>query len=157
MALLHAHDPGAVRHFMRFALPVSFCGLVIVFPFLRQEEHTLICSSVGNTIVCGASSALLWYLITNQGSVIARAFSLKWVRFFGTISYSLYLYHCLIMRLSIDFFRRHGINHDGIASLVVFPICILVSAASFFWVEQYFIALAKRKVIAWKAGFVASV
>jgi peptidoglycan/LPS O-acetylase OafA/YrhL len=88
-----------------------------------------------------AGSALLVTSALSAGS-FARVLGHAFTVWLGSISYSVYLYHVPVMLSLI--YALHGVIRPVWAVLLAIPVTLLVSAASYRWVELPAIRLARR-------------
>ena len=79
--------------------------------------------------------ALLWggmLVSAKYGTGIVRSFlEMKWLRFIGTISFSMYLFHMLVLKLVLLFDIR-----DPYQTLLFFLLTTLISSVSFLLIER---------------------
>jgi peptidoglycan/LPS O-acetylase OafA/YrhL len=93
----------------------------------------------GYTIVAVAAGVLIWSVADSPESMIGRALSWYPLRWFGLISYGLYLWHWLLLRnVSL-----YGIVGDW-DTWAKFASAVLVAAASYYLIERRFTKLKTR-------------
>jgi len=93
----------------------------------------------GYTIVAVAAGVLIWSVADSPESMIGRALSWYPLRWFGLISYGLYLWHWLLLRN----FSLYGIVGDW-DTWAKFASAVLVAAASYYLIERRFTKLKTR-------------
>jgi peptidoglycan/LPS O-acetylase OafA/YrhL len=93
----------------------------------------------GYTLVAGASGLLVWHLADADESFMKRILEFYPLRWFGLISYGLYLWHWLLLR-EVSFYRWGGEKDAAVR----FAVAIVVSAASFYLFERRFARLKTR-------------
>jgi peptidoglycan/LPS O-acetylase OafA/YrhL len=85
----------------------------------------------GSTLIALATGILIWSLSESQDSWLARVLAFYPLRWFGFISYSLYLWHWLLLR-NVSFYYFVG-DWDGWMRLLA---AIAIAAGSFYLVES---------------------
>jgi peptidoglycan/LPS O-acetylase OafA/YrhL len=78
----------------------------------------------GFALVCICTATVIAHVVINENGRIARAFSAGWLRWFGEISYGLYLWHYPVYRL----LREHGATRMQVViwgSLIALAIALL--------------------------------
>lgn len=81
---------------------------------------------VDGTIIGLAFACVLW-ILHPWDSVLTNARILRPLAFCGTICYSLYLIHALVVRIVTKLFYRAGVRGDEMTLLVVLPIALMAS------------------------------
>jgi peptidoglycan/LPS O-acetylase OafA/YrhL len=108
----------------------------------------------GNTVT-GAVCGLLIYLVVSHSSWLNRALSSKVGVFLGDISYSLYLWHVIVLwgLQEIDA-RQHLSTSPWLLVGIATPLILLVSYCSWRWVEKPGMAfrLPQRGSLRWRAS-----
>lgn len=70
------------------------------------------------------------------------------LKFLGKISYGIYMYHwiifTLLMRYFLDYFSRNTIDSNVLLYTSSFTLTILVSTASYFYFEKWFLKMKER-------------
>jgi peptidoglycan/LPS O-acetylase OafA/YrhL len=80
-----------------------------------------------------------------SGGVISRALSVRPLRYLGKISFGLYVYHQIAIRMAETLLTKLRLRDDGWELLILaFVITILVSAASYELYEKWFLKLKNR-------------
>lgn len=102
--------------------------------------------------VAGMMIMLLVLGITFNGMLTRMLFANKFILFIGTISYSIYLWHYVIVKLLfenasiIDYINRFAGHEKFIVVIImVIPLTLIVSALSYRYVELPFLMLGSRK------------
>lgn len=103
-------------------LAYAICTLSFTSQFLYRGGYTLIALATG---------ILIWSLSESQDSWLARVLAFYPLRWFGFISYSLYLWHWLLLR-NVSFYYFVG-NWDGWMRLFA---AVAIAAGSFYLVES---------------------
>ena len=100
--------------------------------------------------------ACLWSVLGERvghqdwfGRVVSWALSRRFLRFLGKISYSTYLIHLMAIHGAIVICARSGVELRGWPffwrlTALVFPATLVLSAASYEWIEKPFIQLGRR-------------
>lgn len=88
-------------------------------------------------------------LLALEPGRVARILSSALLRFFGKISYGLYLFHVMLSRVALMVVHRfapHATHnlHDGLRLLMIFLICIPAAIASFHLFEKPFLRLKEK-------------
>ncbi len=108
-------------------------------------------STIGYTLIAITFAGLIHAASSNSSKLISIIFNYRWLRFIGKISYGLYIFHWIVLRVlevriekklsNLEYFSNQG------AHLLSLFICLLVtftvSTISYFYFELYFL---KRKV-----------
>jgi len=115
----------------------SVCLLICLVATSDFSDHFLYRG--GYTLVASASGLLVWHLANSDESFMTRILEFYPLRWFGLISYGLYLWHWLLLR-EVSFYRWVG-QKDTAVRLAV---AIAISAASFYLVERRFTRLKTR-------------
>ncbi|MBS1948260.1 MAG: acyltransferase [Bacteroidetes bacterium] len=97
-------------------------------------------------------AGILYKLIAEPKSFFSKILLAKWLKFFGKISYGLYIFHWMITVIFshaiFDWCTIHltGNNLTGelIAALGCISISVALSALSFYYFESYFLRLKKK-------------
>ena len=91
-------------------------------------------------------AALFGLLICNFAANPRRIFSMEyaWTGFLGKISYGLYMFHPLVIVLSIRLLQMAGLLHDALLYPMVFALVVLLAAISYDLFEKRFIHLKAR-------------
>ena len=94
----------------------------------------MLCALVALFIMLGAAQERLW---------LARILSLRPLVWMGVLSYSLYLWHPLVVE-RVSVWATH-ITHNSIKNeLLTFAACLIVAALSYYLIERPFLKLKKR-------------
>jgi len=83
----------------------------------------------GQTIL---AAALLWAVVHGPAGV-RSAFSLRWLRWFGDISYSLYLWQQIFL-----------VTHVAASWVIGFILALCIATLSHYWVELPFIGYGRK-------------
>jgi peptidoglycan/LPS O-acetylase OafA/YrhL len=138
----------AHRARVSWGLAIMFVGFIVPLTLLnwRWEEHILAIFSVGFSGIELTSALLLMFLLMYPESPVTAFFSTGVLRFFGRISYGLYLYHEMIRTLIRRIEDHFGYHHYERMDLLAFPLAVLVAWLSFELVEKRFLNLGRRVV-----------
>jgi peptidoglycan/LPS O-acetylase OafA/YrhL len=93
----------------------------------------------GYTLVAVAAALVVWSVANSPGSWLANVLGWSPLRWFGKISYGLYLWHWLFLR-DISFYRWAGEWETPVR----LGIAIGISAVSFYFIETPFNSLKER-------------
>ena len=115
----------------------SACLLIYLVATSTFTDHFLYRG--GYTLVASASGLLVWHLADSDESFMTRILEFYLLRWFGLISYGLYLWHWLLLR-EVSFYRWVGEKDAAVR----FAVAIVISAASFYLVERRFTRLKTR-------------
>lgn len=103
-------------------------------------------------ILFGLFAAVFILLASQQGSLLNRILSHKFMVHLGIISYSVYLVHMLFVRTISNWADQHNLLGTtvmmGIDLLVVIPVCLLGGYLYHQAVERHFLRLPEPKTVA---------
>jgi peptidoglycan/LPS O-acetylase OafA/YrhL len=155
LSILLAHDRSRVLvdRISKVSLPVclAICSYVFGVWNPPRTEHVLFFNAIGYSLISVTSASLVAWLVFQPNSLVSRLLSIAPLRFLGTISYSLYLYHLLLRDLFLDFVHRHGYRHNSRASIIVVPISIAAAWLSFRYYETPFLNMGRRQVALYRS------
>lgn len=141
IALLLASDLPHRRWFAR--LPVGAVGvasltaLLAVIPWVHQTRATFMVQL--SVFRLAAAGLVLAFVVGRAPSWLEQAFSTRWLRFTGILSYSLYLWHFPVFALSQDRLGR------SLKSLMVeLPVTLALAYGSYRLVERPFLRARER-------------
>jgi peptidoglycan/LPS O-acetylase OafA/YrhL len=142
IAVLLASDLPRSRWFAR--LPVRTIGLasllamLAVVPWVDLTRATFM---VQLSVFRLASAGLILALVVGQrfASVLERALSMRWLRFTGVLSYSLYLWHFPVFMLV-----QQQLGRSLKSLLVELPVTLLLAYGSYRLVERPFLRARER-------------
>jgi peptidoglycan/LPS O-acetylase OafA/YrhL len=142
VALLLASDLPRSRWFARLPIGaiglVSLLALLAVVPWVDQTRATFMVQ-LSVFRLASAGLVLAFVLGRRSASLLERAFSARWLRFTGVLSYSLYLWHFPVFAITQHQFGR------SLRSLVVeLPITLLLAYGSYRLVERPFLRARER-------------
>ncbi len=78
-------------------------------------------------------------------SALAKIFEAKWLRFLGTISYSIYLIHNIVVDAAKIVYTPHGIFFSFLYFSVIFMVVCLISYATYILLEKPYLMSKKQK------------
>jgi peptidoglycan/LPS O-acetylase OafA/YrhL len=135
----------------KFCLTLAGCALILV-PLLTYTNATRFPGYLASLPCLGA--AFLIVSATDGSTFASRALSLRPVRFFGAISYSLYLWHWPVLA-----FSRHWLQREPTSGVKALALATMIAMATLSWryIERpsRAIQLSASKVLAF--GFAAIV
>lgn len=105
---------------------------VILLPDFRFSGHTLYFSTLGLTFFCGLMSGLIMYLANATTGPAVKLLSLRPLMYLGTISYTMYLAHGVVITLMHE---RLGVPEGRQLVLSAYAVTVLVSAFSWHALE----------------------
>ena len=138
--MLHAHldRSPALRRRLWFAAAV---GVVLSLAVLRLLQHrgigTLSGSAIGNAFIYEAALIIvtsLFFFALSGGA--PRLFCFRPLVWLGTVSYSLYLIHGLLLNRAFD-------KHLPFAAPLAIGASLLYAAASWYWLEKPILSLGR--------------
>lgn len=129
---------GNAERVLRVAGPVG--GGALVFSLLHVWNRWEY-SQRGMTLVGISMLLLVAHLVATPTSITSRVLSARPLVWLGRLSYSLYLWHFPIFRLTDD---KLGHLSDGDRLWTKFGITIVVSAVSYYGIERPFLKLKRR-------------
>jgi peptidoglycan/LPS O-acetylase OafA/YrhL len=142
IALLLASDLPRSRWFARLPIAAigltSFLALLAVVPWVDQTRVSFM---VQLSVFRLASAGLVLAFVVGgrPASLLERGFSMRWLRFIGVLSYSLYLWHFPVFALA-----QHQFGRSLKSLLVELPITILLAYGSYRLVERPFLRARER-------------
>jgi peptidoglycan/LPS O-acetylase OafA/YrhL len=133
-------------HILRVALLGCFLILALL-PFLERMHNPFISSSV-YSFVALTCAVFLIYLRLQRGSYVARCLQCGALRYFGRLSYMIYLCHVPIMGICFSLLTGQqpilAKGSDWVVSLVAFALTIAVAEATWRSFEFPLIRLGQR-------------
>jgi len=97
--------------------------------------------TVGLAAIGLASVAVIVCVVTDSSPVLKWVFGMRWLRWVGTLSYSLYLWHVPAIRLV----GRSPLEHSTVLKILAgASLSLVLAAASYRYVEQPFLRRRKR-------------
>jgi peptidoglycan/LPS O-acetylase OafA/YrhL len=97
--------------------------------------------TVGVGAIGLASAAIIGCVVTNSSSVLTWVFAMRWLRWVGTLSYSIYLWHVPAIRL----IERSPLDHHTVPKILAgVSLSFVLAAASYRYVEQPFLRRRKK-------------
>jgi peptidoglycan/LPS O-acetylase OafA/YrhL len=142
IAFLLASDLPRSRWFARLPIAAiglaSFLALLAVVPWVDQTRTTFM---VQLSVFRLASAGLILAFVIGgrPASLLERAFSARWLRFTGVLSYSLYLWHFPVFALA-----QHELGRSLKSLLVELPVTLLLAYGSYRLVERPFLRARER-------------
>jgi peptidoglycan/LPS O-acetylase OafA/YrhL len=85
---------------------------------------------------------IIFNLATNSNTVIN--FNLKYLDYLGKISYGLYMYHSVLIVVSIKLLQAFNISNNFLIYVLSFLLTIIVAALSYEYFEKRFIKMKKN-------------
>jgi len=151
LAVLKMTNPKAINRYFTFIV-LGLAALNFVFySFNRQNQF-----SYPYLAIAGYTTfATLFGLLVNEGTeyestFINRIFSFRLLRFFGTISYSLYVFHWPLYLMMAPVLTRWSDKNIGfidpsiVASTIATVLSVFLAWFSFLFFEKRFLALKKK-------------
>ncbi len=138
------------RHFTLIVLGLAVLNFVFYF-FNRQNQF-----SYPYLAIAGYTTfAIIFGLLVNEGverqdTLVSRVLSFSVLRFFGIISYSLYVFHWPLYLALAPVLRKWSsqnlsfLNDSIVASAISTALSVLLAWLSFYLFEKRFLALKKR-------------
>lgn len=122
------------------------CILALVIPYLMVGESLRKVLTLPLYPLVGVTCALV-LLLSLQSERLKSALSWRPIRYFGKISYGIYVYHLLCVTISLKVLNRLGIS-DPLAILIATIVLTLSFAAtSYHLYEAHFLRLKERFTI----------
>ncbi len=117
---------------------VAFAGIIGTALVIPRQSTIMFLG--GFTVVSGAAAVMV--LATAEDSwALQPLMEAPWLRLLGKVSYGLYLWHELSLRIAFSLFRGHGPLIVGGIGLVITAV---TTTASWYLVEQPFLRLKER-------------
>lgn len=151
LAVLRTVNHKAInRYFTIIVLGLAVLNFVFYF-FNKQNQF-----SYPYLAIAGYTTfAIIFGLLVNEGverqdTFISRLLSFRPFRFFGTISYSLYVFHWPVYLMTANTLKRWSeknieiINPSIMASIIATILSVLLAWLSFHFFEKKFLALKKN-------------
>jgi peptidoglycan/LPS O-acetylase OafA/YrhL len=125
---------------------LSMCILVIVLPYLLAGatlQGTLLVSLYP---LVGVTCAMV-LLLSLRSERLKSALSWRPIRYFGKISYGIYVYHLLCISIAAELLARLGMSNPVVALSATIALTLTFAAASYHLYESYFLRLKERFTI----------
>ena len=121
------------------AISLISVGLIYGLPSLSDS---LLVDIIKYPLIAVFFAAVIGYLlVTNQNNIVHKLLSCRCSRYFGKISYSLYVFHILCFELLQPYIQEWPVL---IKFTVSFITAILVAHVSYTYLESYFLKYKKR-------------
>lgn len=153
LSILRNMESNFIRNNMKriiIGLVVVNIGFLAVKRILGLEVPYL--ASVGYLSLAILFGMLVYKAVSGEGKQVFRYFDNRYLKFFGKISYSLYIFHWplyLILYPYVDALFRHFVNEPGLpvqllGSLICTVMGVIISILSYRYFESFFLKLKKR-------------
>jgi peptidoglycan/LPS O-acetylase OafA/YrhL len=121
---------------IHLALRWSPIGLAAIFGigYFADDTSRALLPRLAADAICAA--VLVLHAATGTRSILARSLSLPPLRFIGTISYGLYLYHLAILTAILVYWPNLT---WPLQTVILFPVSIVIAWASWHFVERRFL------------------
>lgn len=104
-----------------------------LFPEFRYSGHSLLFSTLGLSAVCGVTSGVILYLTNTRSGFVVKLLSWAPVVYIGTISYTLYLLHGIVLVA----LTQHTPLHSGwLYASSALAVTVALAALSWSWIER---------------------
>lgn len=153
LALLIRNNAAFLKKFL-IVVVLFVAGINFGFYFINKRQNFSLpyLAFAGYTTFAVLFGILVYETVTGQSKIIKWLFDNKPLKFFGKISYGLYVYHWPVYLLLFDYFRSRitggGITSARIAELIsgalVTIIAVLISVLSYRYFEKPFLRLKAR-------------
>jgi peptidoglycan/LPS O-acetylase OafA/YrhL len=133
-----------------------YAGTIILITGIIYSGHASISnpfiSTIGYTLIALMYSGLIYSATTHSGKFVTRTFNFTWLKFIGKISYGLYIFHWIVLRVlepRLSFWTSEylGITRESSHWWSLFG-CLLISftlsVISFLYFESYFLRMKTR-------------
>jgi peptidoglycan/LPS O-acetylase OafA/YrhL len=117
---------------------VSFLALLAMVPLVNPTRLEYM-AELSVVRLASAGLILAFVLERRSPSLLERAFSMRWLRFIGVLSYSLYLWHFPVFALA-----QHELGRSLKSLLVELPVTLLLAYGSYRLVERPFLRARER-------------
>lgn len=148
LAMPHIAAPLGGRQRLLDIAAVAALVLIGAFGIVELNIHTP--GRIGYLIIALSTAVLILRLLTHAGSatsrVIARVFSWPPLVWLGVISYSVYLWHPVIFKIAEDDVGVRSWPQKIASAPLLGVVILLVSWASYQWVERPFQRLRNQHV-----------
>jgi peptidoglycan/LPS O-acetylase OafA/YrhL len=135
----------------RRLVKVIFAGLVLVFCVLTITNIGNYGLSLGLTAIVGMYVALLALLLLESESIFAAVFRWRVLRYFGRVSYCLYIVHQGINGILWPaLWTRIGLPHAArglLISAITLAVCLLIAELSWRVLESPLIRRAHKRFV----------
>ena len=115
------------------------------FHSFDRESNSLLFNMFGYSLVAAVSTSLVAYVVLNPATMPSRLLTNSFVAYLGLISYGLYLYHELALKVVQLYADRIHFHHLRVLSPIAMLILIAFSWASFRFCEKPIMQWGHRK------------
>ncbi len=136
------------------AIVFSLAGLNFLFYFFNKMYQFTFpyLAIIGYTTFAAMFGLLIYEVISETSSIINKILSLGFLKFFGKISYGLYIFHLPVYLLLTPYIKnltttKYNVSVNGtnmIASAIATFTAIIISYISYRYFESYFIKLKSK-------------
>lgn len=147
IGISYRHSREMIEKFLKPSLIAASILFFVAFFVLHKARYSdpLFYASLGYPLADLTFFLFLAWLVLHQYSILARVVSWRPLRFFGLISYGLYLYHLEIELLFRRLGDHYGYKHYERLSLISFPASVLIAWLSYRFIEQRLLEIGRQK------------
>lgn len=139
------------KHLNLYYLPALIIILAGIYFTGNANGNNPFLSTIGFTLIAIVFAGLIDTATSSSSKIFANIFNYSWLKFTGKISYGLYIFHCIVLRVVEprleNWFIKSAYLNDKTANGISLFICLFISYAlsviSYYYFESYFL---KRKV-----------
>jgi peptidoglycan/LPS O-acetylase OafA/YrhL len=137
-------------------IPYFFAVLLIIILGIYFTGNASISnpfiSTIGYTLIALFFAGLIYAATSKSSKFLSTIFNYPWLRFTGKISYGLYIFHWLVLRILEPRFEKlltksaylNSQTANGVALFICLVVSYVLSVLSYFYFESYFLKLKNR-------------
>lgn len=150
--VFHDHNESQLLSYLKYAKLAALAGSIVMLTYFFATKglwmQTVFNRTIGHFLLSVIFGSMLFIVLLSHASISSQILEAAWLRFFGKISYGLYLIHGLLMQVLDRFLpTEQWISYFGTVpgAILLFAtkvaICSAIAFASWHLYEVHFLKL----------------